>query len=320
MRLSAIKPVRLSHTRAVFLMVLITLMWATAGVMTRQVQSAHGFEITFWRSVLGCLSMLVLLRLWRGPQFLQRVIWNEPVFWLSSLCWALMMTSFMMALSYTTVANVLVISALGPMVTAVASSVFLRSRLPKRTWIAIAVATGGIVYIYAAFLTLGNWDKLKGSAIALLVPVATASQWIVMNAEKQRGQRAQEQGHVVDARDMVPALAVGCAISALMCLPFISPLQASWPDLAWLGALGVFQLAIPCALAIVVSRILLAPEISMLALLEIIFGILLTWWGAGEVPGINTLVGGTLVVGALATNEYLGWRQNRWQTNGPPQM
>jgi drug/metabolite transporter (DMT)-like permease len=55
--------------------------------------------------------------------------------------------------------------------------------------------------------------------------------------------------------------------------------------------------------------VLKAPEISLLALLEIIFGILLAWAGAGEVPGSNVLYGGALVIGALVINELLGWRQ-----------
>ena len=311
-RLSTVKRPHISHGRAVVMMVVVTILWATAGVLTRQVQYAHGVEITFWRSVFTCLTMLVLLRVWRGPQFFDRVVWNEPLLWLSSLCWALMMTSFMMALNYTTVANVLVISALSPMVTAIASSIILGTQLPKRTWVAIAAATAGIVYIYSAQLVLGNWEKLTGSIIALMVPLATAAQWILMNREKQRLKQAADAGETtIRAKDMVPALAIGAGMSSLMCLPFISPLQASAMDLGWLLTLGVFQLAIPCSLAIVVGRVLSAPELSMLALLEIIFGILLTWWGAGEVPSINTLIGGTIVITALASNEYLGWRQTR---------
>jgi len=41
---------RLTHTQAVFLMVAVTLMWAIAGVVSRQLESAARFEVTFWRS------------------------------------------------------------------------------------------------------------------------------------------------------------------------------------------------------------------------------------------------------------------------------
>jgi drug/metabolite transporter (DMT)-like permease len=54
--------------------------------------------------------------------------------------------------------------------------------------------------------------------------------------------------------------------------------------------------------------VLQAPEISLLALLEVIFGILLAWVGAGEVPAESVLAGGALVIGALVANELVSWR------------
>jgi len=48
--------------------------------------------------------------------------------------------------------------------------------------------------------------------------------------------------------------------------------------------------------------------VALLGLLEVIFGILLVWLGAGEVPTHNVLLGGSLVIGALVANELVGWR------------
>ena len=76
-----------------------------------------------------------------------------------------------------------------------------------------------------------------------------------------------------------------------------------------LAFLGLVQLAIPCALAVICTKVLKAPEISLLALLEVIFGILLAWLGANEVPAPTVLTGGALVIGALVLNEALGWRE-----------
>ena len=342
MLLRSLLPAAMSHRRAVVVMTLATLLWATAGVFTRQITGAQGFEITFWRSVLALASMLLLLRWWRGPGFFGRIPWREPVLWLSGLCWATMFTAFMMALSFTTVANVLVLSALGPVFTALVNRFVLGNPLPRRTWMAIATAGAGIFYIYAAQLTLGHDRKLIGSLIALLVPVGASAQWILMQREQQRVRRLTpqrlttelliEQGVMPDQgskaqvlptedvlpqqmpapaiRDMVPALLIGAALSALICLPFAIPFQATLADMGWLALLGMVQLAIPCSMAVVASRVFYAPELSLLALLEIIFGILLTWWGAGEIPGPNVAIGGALVIVALALNEILGWRQS----------
>jgi drug/metabolite transporter (DMT)-like permease len=100
---------------------------------------------------------------------------------------------------------------------------------------------------------------------------------------------------------------VGAAISALATLPLAWPFAATTHDLGWLALLGLVQLAIPCVLSIVCARVLKAPEMALLALLEIIFGILLAWVGAGEVPDVSVLAGGTLVIAALAANELMGW-------------
>jgi drug/metabolite transporter (DMT)-like permease len=59
------------------------------------------------------------------------------------------------------------------------------------------------------------------------------------------------------------------------------------------------------------SRALSAPEAALLALLEVVFGVLWAWWGADEAPSIAVLGGGLLVVGALAGNELLSLRRPR---------
>ena len=111
--------------------------------------------------------------------------------------------------------------------------------------------------------------------------------------------------------DLVPSVMVGAALSTALTLPLAWPLQASSHDVAWLAMLGLFQLAIPCALSVICARVLKAPEVSLLALLEIVFGILLAWLGAHEAPQASVLLGGTLVLGALVLNEWLGWRNKR---------
>lgn len=289
----------LTHGRAVLLMVAITLMWSIAGVVTRQLESARSFEVTFWRSFFTVLSLLVILPLWQGPKIFREMHWRSPYFWASGVCWATMFTAFMVALTLTTVANVLVTMALGPLFTALIARVFIGHRLPLRTWAAIAVAGAGIAWMYGSQVSLGADGVLLGSLVALCVPIAGAVQWTVT-------QRSQAHGEKLD---LVPCVLVGALISSALTLPLAFPFSATRTDVAWLALLGAVQLAIPCTLAVVCARVLKAPEVSLLALLEIIFGIALAWFGANEQPGPNVLAGGALVIGALVANEVIGWRQ-----------
>jgi len=64
-------------------------------------------------------------------------------------------------------------------------------------------------------------------------------------------------------------------------------------------------------LSVICARVLKAPEVSLLALLEVIFGIALAWVGAGEEPQPSVLTGGAVVIGALVFNELLGMRERR---------
>jgi len=92
---------------------------------------------------------------------------------------------------------------------------------------------------------------------------------------------------------------IGAALSALATLPFSLPFAASAHDLGLLALLGVVQLSIPCLMAVSVARHLSAPEASLLALLEVIFGVAWAWLGAGESPAFHVLGGGALVLTAL---------------------
>ena len=76
-----------------------------------------------------------------------------------------------------------------------------------------------------------------------------------------------------------------------------------------LALLGVVQLAIPCLMAVAVARVLSAPEISLLGLLEVVFGVAWAWLGAGEAPSAAVLGGGLLVLAALAGNEAMALRR-----------
>ena len=289
---------KLRHGQAVALMVLVTAMWSVAGVVTRHLEAARSFEVTFWRSLFTLLSLLVILPLWQGRAVFARMPWRSRYFWLSGVCWSVMFTAFMVALTLTAVANVLITMALGPLITALFTRVVLRHPLPWRTWGAIMVAGAGIAWMYGNQLSLGAPNLVLGSLVALCVPLAAGVQWTLV-------QKSHAEGLDLD---LVPSVMVGAAISTAVTLPLALPLQASLHDTALLAGLGLFQLAIPCALSVVCARVLKAPEVSLLALLEIVFGILLAWLGAGETPAGSVLLGGTLVLGALVLNEWLGWR------------
>ncbi|MDI9330598.1 MAG: DMT family transporter [Alphaproteobacteria bacterium] len=284
----------LNHPRAVALMVVNAALWATAGVVTRQLDSAASFEITFWRSLFTLGTLVLVLPLLHGQGFWVSLRHAGVSLWLSGVCWSVMFTAFMIALTLTSVANVLITLALSPLFTALVARVVTGQPVPTRTWVAIGLAGLGIAWMFSD--QLGGPGVLAGMSVALGVPVATSINWTVV-------QRARQQGMKLD---LAPAVMIGAFISCLLTLPLAWPLQGSGGDIAWLALLGVFQLALPCVMAVWCARVLHAAEVSLLALLEVIFGIALAWWGAGEEPGQRVLVGGALVLLALSGNGMVG--------------
>jgi drug/metabolite transporter (DMT)-like permease len=295
----------MSHSRAVLLMVLVTLMWSIAGVVTRHLEAARAFEVTFWRSAFTVLALTVALTAMRGAGWWRDVVRGRWPLWVSGVCWAVMFTAFMVAITLTTVANVLVTLAIAPLITALFARVLLRHRLPRRTWVAIGVAGVGIAWMFGREMQLGS-GALAGMAVALAVPLAGAANWTVLQHISHGSADPDEPSH-----DMLPAVWIGAVLSALASLPLGWPLRASGHDLALLALLGVLQLSIPCLLAVWLARVLPGPEIALLALLEVIFGVAWAWLGAGETPGSAALTGGTLVIAALIGNELLALRTRR---------
>lgn len=273
-------------------MMLAPVLWSTAGVVTRHVARATAFETVFWRSLFAFLFVgLVLLALRRSPL---RIGWPGV---LSGTLWAVMFTAFMLALSLTTTANTLVVMSVSPLLTTLLASMVLRADpVPIGTWMAAGAAALGIAWMFGSDLDAHSARDLSGMLIAVSIPIASAINIVTLRA-------------TVAELDLRPAVMLGGALSCLIALPLALPLQATPKDIALLAFLGVFQLGLPCLLLILASRVLLAPEIALIGLLEVVLGPLWAWLGAGEVPAKATVTGGAIVLGALIVNELATMRR-----------
>jgi drug/metabolite transporter (DMT)-like permease len=276
------------HRVGIVVLVLCSVLWSTAGVATRFSSVTNGWEAAFWRSLfLGLVVAALMLAQHRAGALRALLAMGWPGF-VSSLCWAAMFVCFMLALSLTSVANALFIMGVMPFFAAIAGRLFLGERVPARTWLAIAAAAAGIGVMFHDALRTGN---LAGSLIALAIPVAAAANTVVV---KRSGGKV----------DLVPALLAGALISVLVAWPQAGPFTATGRDLAIYGALAAFQLALPCILLVrVVLPRLSAAEVGLLSLLEVVLGPLWVWLARGEEPGAAVILGGLIVLAALAINE-----------------
>lgn len=287
-----------SHKTALILMIIAPTMWSTAGVLSRHLESARGFEVSFWRSFFAAIFVALVLAWQHKGNLGKKIIGLGPYGLASGFMWAAMFTCFMLALTMTTVANALIVESFAPLLTAIFAWIFLAEKIPRRTWLAIFVAFAGMLWMFVDGFSKLDARGLIGVMLALCVPFAVAANVIIL---KKGGQ------HV----DLIPAVLVGGLLSAILMLPFALPFSASTHDLIILATLGVFQLGLPCMIMVHAAKGLTAPEISLLSLLEVVLGPFWVWLAIGEEPAKATLLGGSVVLSALIFNEVMAFRQER---------
>jgi drug/metabolite transporter (DMT)-like permease len=105
---------------------------------------------------------------------------------------------------------------------------------------------------------------------------------------------------------MVPTVVIAGVLSAAVALPFALPLTASLHDVAIMAVMGTVQLGIGCMLMTLATRDLSAAEVGLLSLLETTLGPIWVWLAMGERPSDIALLGGVMVIGALALNGLYG--------------
>jgi drug/metabolite transporter (DMT)-like permease len=279
-----------AHRRAIALMIVAPLLWSIAGVVTRHLDSAGRWEVTFWRSLFAAAFVLAALLATRGARAWDAVRATGGYGVLSGAMWAIMFVAFMLALMTTTTANTLIVNSITPLVTALLARAVLRTRIAPHTWAAIVLAIAGMLWMFGSGFSGGEPRHLAGMLIALAVPLAAAVNLVTLK-------------HAGRSVDLIPAVLLGAVFSAAITLPFALPFAASAHDVFLLALLGCLQLGLPCMLMVRASPHLSAPEISLLAMLEVVLGPLWAWLGAGEAPALATLAGGAVVIAALILNE-----------------
>ena len=268
------------YRRGALLVTGATVVWSSAGLLARLV-SVDPWTTLFWRSVYAFvfLALYLLLRDGRGmPAAFARL---GGVGVAMALCFAASMISFINALSLTTVAAVLVYQAAAPLFAAALAWLFLRERVNAAKLAAIAVSFAGVLLIVA-----GNRSPsgMLGNAVSFVMGLTYALTVVLARA-----------------RPDVPtteASLLAVAIVALVAAP-LARFDLSAPDMLLLAVFGVFQMGLALILFTTGVRLIPAADAGLISVLESVLGPVLVWLAFGENPGLNTLLGGAVVIAAV---------------------
>ena len=207
-----------------------------------------------------------------------------------ALCFATASTSFVVALAYTTVANVLLLQAGVPLMAALMGVVLFRERVPRATWIAIAAVISGVAVMVSE--SLGGSVSPVGDGLALLVALAFATATVI----------TRRHAHVA----MMPAVCLGTLIAAFVSSTQVSQFAVGPVDGALLFAFGALNLGLGLALFVTGVRLLPSAIAALIGIAEPVLGPVWVWLIHHEVPSQSTMLGGAIVF--LALLAHIVWQ------------
>ena len=196
----------------------------------------------------------------------------------------------------TSVANALLLFATAPFMAAVLGWLVLRERVRGATWLAIAVAIGGIAIMVA---DKSGSVAVKGSLAALGSAFGFASFTVAL--------RWGRSGEMLPSVFLSGLFAI--VITLGICWWLDLSLVLSPRDGGIAMGMGVFQVGAGLILYTLGSRSLPAAELALLSLAEVLLGPLWVWLLLGETATLNTLVGGAVLLAAIAGNAVSGMRR-----------
>lgn len=269
--------------------------WSTAGIAQRELHASAATQVA-GRALFAGLALLVLVAVAERARtvaaFRAMGQWGMA----AALLLAISSGTFLLALNYTTVANVLFMQAAAPMMAALLGWGLLSDPIMPRTWVGMALAGAGVALMVAG--------SLSGGLVAVALPfVMTASFAGVIVIARHRREIS-----------MMPATCVSQAIVVVATLPFLSVGSAAGSDWAILAALGVGQMGLGLALLTVGARLIPSAEVALISLLEVVLGPLWVWLAYQERPSNATLAGGAVVTAAVlvqALGDTRGLRRRR---------
>ncbi|MCZ7589661.1 MAG: DMT family transporter [Gaiella sp.] len=254
--------------------------WSTAGLAQRELDASPATQVA-GRAAFAAVTLFLLV-VWAERRGTFRAFRRMGRSGLAlSVFMAISSGAFLLALNYTTVANVLFMQAASPMIAALLGWVLLSERVDGRTWVALALAGAGVVLMAAGSLDAG------ATAVVLPLVVTAAFAAVIVIARHRR------------EVSMMPATCASQPLVVLACLPFLELGSASGSDVAILAALGVGQMGVGLALLTIGARLIPPAQVAIISLLEVVLGPLWVWLAYDETPSTTTLVGGAVVVAAV---------------------
>ena len=204
---------------------------------------------------------------------------------LVAICSAVATVCFLNAMRLTAVADVMVIDAAIPFVTAALAWLILGERESVWTLGATAVAFAGMAIMAGPSVVHGHFF---GDALAFAMVVLMALVIVLIRRKK--------------GVNMVPAVCASAFLCSLIVWPLASPLQVDVASFGLLALFGVSQFGMGLLLLAFGTPLVSATRGALLGVLQTPLGTLWVWLAFAEQPALLTLIGGGIVLAAVVAD------------------
>jgi drug/metabolite transporter (DMT)-like permease len=266
-------------------LILAALCWSLGGALIKLVDLPP-MVVAGWRSLIAGLFIISI----KGFPGLPR----DPVRLGAAASYALCVILFVLATKMTTAANAILLQFTAPIYVALLAPVLLKEPTSRLDWMAILLAGSGIVLFFMDRLSpqnvLGNFAGLASGLFYALT---------LLSFRLQRGNK--------------PYVTVvqGNLLAALLCLPWMLLTLPGLGDLPGLLLLGTVQLAFGYCLYAWAAQHVGAVTAILITVIEPLLNPVWAYLAVGELPGRYSLVGGMIVLGAVAGRGVVMLRGSR---------
>lgn len=258
--------------------------YSSAGFYTRLIE-VDAWTMLFWRGLFAGLFLAGMVAVRERGRIAAAVqaIGRDGL--LIAVCSALATVCFLNALRLSTVADVMVIDATAPFVTAGLAWLILRERVDRVTLLATFAALAGVAVMAGP---AGAGRRLPGDLLTLGMVVLMSVVMVLIRRNP--------------GVSMIPALGLSAFLCSLLVLPLAQPLSVDGADLVLLALFGTSQFGLGLLLLALGTPLVSATRGALIGTLQTPLAPLLVWLGFGEAPSAATLAGGAIVMAAVTVD------------------
>jgi len=277
--------------------------WSFGGTIARYITATDPWTVVFWRALFAAAFLLLFMLLRDGPKSTAAMFRNMGLPGLGvAICFGIASSCFVVALQYTTVANILLTQAAAPLFAALLAWMVFGEWVSAGTWVAIAAVIAGVAIMVSSSFS-GQVSPI-GDGLALVITIMFSAAIVITR-------------HHPEVR-MMPAVCLGTAMACTAAFLLSGPLAVSLQDLGWLFLFGAVNLGAGLAMFVSGARLIPAALAALVSTLEPVLGPVWVWLVHDEVPATRTIAGGAIVFAALFLHILNDWRRQRERTHTSP--